>query len=211
MTKNESNALRELRNNKNIIIKQADKGEAAVIMDRKYYSDKILAMLKDEETHSELRTHTDEKVMEAILQLRDKFKGILTNREEDYRAKFNYQTSSFYGLPKIHQNRPTISSPSHSTTTYLKIGQPQDLKFRPIVGGPTCPTSHLSNVIDILIKPLVTFVRSKLRDNTEFIYKLPRNVPSETILTSFDIIGLYTNIPHDLGIKAIEYWLTLYP
>ena len=39
----------------------------------------------------------------------------------------------------------------------------------------------------------------------------PRNVSSEIILTSFDITSLYANIPHDLGIKAIEYWLTLYP
>ena len=38
-----------------------------------------------------------------------------------------------------------------------------------------------------------------------------RNVSSEIILTSFDITSLYANIPHDLGIKAIEYWLTLYP
>ena len=73
------------------------------------------------------------------------------------------------------------------------------------------PTSHLSNLIDILIKPLITFVRSNLRDSTEFINKLPGNVPNETILNSFDITGLYANIPHDLGIKAIKCWLTLYP
>ena len=73
------------------------------------------------------------------------------------------------------------------------------------------PTSNLSNLIDILIKPLVTFVRSNLRGSTEFINKLPHNVPSKTILTSFDITSLFTNIPHDVRIKAIEYWLTSYP
>ena len=38
-------------------------------------------MLKNEETYSELRTHTDEKVMETIQQLTDKFKRILANRK----------------------------------------------------------------------------------------------------------------------------------
>ena len=50
---------------------------------------------------------------------------------------------------------------------------------------------------------MVTFVRSNFKDSTEFINKVPRNVPNETVLD--------TNIPYDVGIKAIEYWLTLYP
>ena len=94
ITKNESKALRELKNNKDII-KQADNGGAAVIMDRKYYPDKILEMLNDEETCSKLQTHTDEKVMETIQQLTDKDKGILTKREKDSLTKFNYRTSNF--------------------------------------------------------------------------------------------------------------------
>ena len=28
---------------------------------------------------------------------------------------------------------------------------------------------------------------------------------------SLDITSLYTNIPHGLGLKAIEYWLDEYP
>ena len=83
--------------------------------------------------------------------------------------------------------------------------------LRPIVGGPKYPTSHLSNFIDILIKPLVIHVKSHLRDGIEFLNKLPRNVPMETIMTSFDIVSLYTNIPHDLGVEAIDYWIKEYP
>ena len=30
-------------------------------------------------------------------------------------------------------------------------------------------------------------------------------------LISFDATSLYTNIPHELGLKAIEYWLDKYP
>jgi len=31
------------------------------------------------------------------------------------------------------------------------------------------------------------------------------------MLISFDIVSLYTNIPHDFGIEAISYWLDRYP
>ena len=93
---------------------------------------------------------------------------------------------------------------------YLKIHQPHDIQFRPIVGGPTCPKSRLSNLIDIIIKPMVQYGGNNLRDSTEFLNKLSRRFPKETILTSFDITCLYTNIPHNLGMEAIQYWLTKY-
>ena len=40
---------------------------------------------------------------------------------------------------------------------------------------------------------------------------VPKIVPQNTLLVSFDIVSLYTNISHDLGIKAINSWLTKHP
>ena len=40
-------------------------------------------------------------------------------------------------------------------TEYLKISEPPIIKGRPIVGGPNCPTNKLSNLIDLILKPLV--------------------------------------------------------
>ena len=61
------------------------------------------------------------------------------------------------------------------------------------------------------MKPMVTFVKSNLRNDIELINKLSRNVPNDTILTSFDITSLYKNIPHNLGIEDIQYWLVEHP
>ena len=33
----------------------------------------------------------------------------------------------------------------------------------------------------------------------------------ESILVSFDVVNLYSNIPHDFGIEAISFWLNKYP
>ena len=35
----------------------------------------------------------------------------------------------------------------------IEIFEPNDLKLRPIVGGPKCPTRTLSQLIDILLNP----------------------------------------------------------
>jgi hypothetical protein len=41
----------------------------------------------------------------------------------------------------------------------------------------------------------------------DFLNKIPTNINEKTILVSFDVISLYTSIPHDLGLTAIEHWL----
>ena len=40
---------------------------------------------------------------------------------------------------------------------------------------------------------------------------LPKEVTTTTILASFDVVNLYSNIPHSYGIEAIQYWLEKYP
>ncbi|CAC5415568.1 unnamed protein product [Mytilus coruscus] len=39
---------------------------------------------------------------------------------------------------------------------------------------------------------------------------LPNNVEENTIIVSFDVVSLYTNIPHKYGIEAINYWIEKY-
>ena len=41
--------------------------------------------------------------------------------------------------------------------------------------------------------------------------KCKRNLAKKSKPVSFDITSLYTNIPHELGLKAIEYLLAKYP
>jgi len=44
-------------------------------------------------------------------------------------------------------------------------------------------------------------------DDFDFLSYLPETIIPWSTLVSFDVIGLYTNIPHDLGLEAIKYWL----
>lgn len=45
----------------------------------------------------------------------------------------------------------------------------------------------------------------------DFLNYIPESVDPKTILVSFDVISLYTNIPHTLGLEAINYWIDRHP
>ena len=67
--------------------------------------------------------------------------------------------SNFYGLPKIHKSVTIIQAIEEQNTEFVNIGEVEDLKFRPIIAGPACPTHRLSNLIDIIHKALRTLCK----------------------------------------------------
>ena len=71
--------------------------------------------------------------------------------------------------------------------------------------------AQISNLIDILLRPLTNRVKSYLRDTTDFLNQLLLEFPENASLVSFDVQSLYSNIPHKPGIKAITYWLRKFP
>ena len=60
-------------------------------------------------------------------------------------------------------------------------------------------------ILLLFLQPFTNHVKSYLRDTTDFLNNLPHRVPTNTLLVSFDIEALYSNIPHELGIKAVHF------
>ena len=94
---------------------------------------------------------------------------------------------------------------------YVHIIESSDLKLRPIVAGPICPTRPLSNLIDILLKPFLLHVKRYSKDNLDFLSKCSRENYEDTLLVTFDVVNLYTNIPYTFGLEALDYWLENHP
>ncbi|CAG2218796.1 unnamed protein product [Mytilus edulis] len=203
-------ALYRLQKDESIIIKEADKGGALVIMDRIYYRDKIQEQLNDKQYYRELNDNMEKKTKRNINKLISKFPHCTTEKEVDYLTKFEVKTSNFYGLPKIHKSKEVETAVQQQNCAYIEINSPKDLKFRPIVAGPQCPTHRLSHFIDLILKPLCQYVPSFIRDNFDFLNHLPAEVKEDAILVSFDVTSLYTNIPHKLGLDAVKFWLESY-
>ena len=58
--------MMNLKNNKDIIIKESDKGGSCVIMDKTFYYEMMMEMLKDKKTCKKLPKNIDNSTMEKI-------------------------------------------------------------------------------------------------------------------------------------------------
>lgn len=109
----ELKALKSLRNNKNIIILPADKGNSTVIMNREDYKQKINELLRNpiyKKTNTDPTTYLEKITKEKI-------KSSSINKQDQQRLIPREKSSKcpkLYGLPKVHKQgvplRPIVSS-----------------------------------------------------------------------------------------------------
>lgn len=45
----------------------------------------------------------------------------------------------------------------------------------------------------------------------DFLNKIPETTDPNSLLVTFDVTSLYTNIPHDFGLQAIKFWIEKHP
>ena len=185
-------ALQDLQNDPEIILKEADKGGAIVCMSKSFYKSLVLQHLEDKNFYEKLPENPDKNIFRNLKQLCRKYRHLLQEKEFDYLTNFEMRTSNFYGLPKIHKSNSIKTAIEEQNQTYISTGEPTDLKLRPIVAGPACPTHRLSNFIDILLKDLCQRVPSYIRDSLDFLNKIPEIVHPNTLLVTFDVTSLYT-------------------
>ena len=82
------------------------------------------------------------------------------------------------------------------------------LTGRPINGGPAAVTQGAGHLIEKILSPLVSNMKSYIKDEWNFLRKIPSRVTHPSKLLSCDIVSLYTSIPTDLGLKALDYWIS---
>ena len=73
-------------------------------------------------------------------------KNIFVDKEFKYLNETDYNTSNFYGLPKIHKSRLITNAIKEQNSKVVNIKELKDLKARPIVGGPRCSIRKLSEL-----------------------------------------------------------------
>ena len=191
LTNAQYSALQELQNDCNIVIKKADKGSNIVIMNTHDYIEEGMRQLNNKqfyrkETKNLTPTHKQriDSIIEELFQNNEisesTFKYLLNDGE---------RTSIFYMLPKIHKNRDNPPG-------------------RPIVSSNDCPTEKISQMIDIILKPLIVQNKSYIEDTPDFLRKIQNiEMTDEDWLISLDVSSLYTNIPHKDGLRSVEMLL----
>uniref|UniRef100_A0A8C9ZVX9 Uncharacterized protein n=1 Tax=Sander lucioperca TaxID=283035 RepID=A0A8C9ZVX9_SANLU len=145
LSKFENEALRQLSENNDIVIKPADKGSAVVLMDRKDYLWEGHRQLSDQNYYTKL----DRPIYKDTIPLVNKILLSLYNKKFINHKQMSYLQGNneprmrrFYLLPKIHkkERRPIVSdceSETYRTAEYI------DYYLNPLSILPSLGTIHL--------------------------------------------------------------------
>ena len=211
LTKQEWIGIKNLKNDKNLVVKESDKGGACVVMNSEFYGRKMRQILEDETTYKKLNKNIDKEVLKKIEDLTAMHDKELTKKEVKYLTNFDYKTSQLYGLPKVHKSMKINEEIQKTKTEYISVLRPTDMSFRPIIAGPVCVTSRLSNFLDILLKPYIIHIKSYIRDDIDFLDKIRKDIDASETMLTLDVTSMYTNIDNQLGVEAITYWVSKDP
>ena len=177
-------------------------------MDKTYYRDKlVLEQHLNTDAYIEIEANTDKAVFKSLNQLMEKHKSCLTSKEFTYITNYEWKSSNLYVMPKVHKCKSMIEKMENNDTIFLTMNPPSDLQARPIIAGPVSPTQHLSELLEKILSPIVTQLRSYIKDDWDFIRKLPNRIDYDCEMYSCDVISLYTSITHELGEKALNYFI----
>ena len=149
LSKSERQALQQLKSNKRIVIKGADKGGSIVIMSKEQYEEMVMKHLNTDTYGQVVNKNIGKKVMDKIEDFTNDYSDILEPKETKYLTDFKYSTSNFYVLPKVHKSKEITRFLETSPVDYLKVKDPLEIPSRPIVAGPNSPTHRLSTFLDI--------------------------------------------------------------
>lgn len=196
-------ALTELKENKQIIIKPADKGSAVVILDREQYLEESYRQWQDKKYYLKLikpiyleTVPVVEKIFNSLHQ-----KKFVNIKQRNYLLGFAEPRGRlFYMLPKIYKDPAKLSIPF------------QVPPGRPIVSDCDSETYYTAEYLDYFLNPLSIWHASYIKDTYDFVEKVKQiEVPVDAFLFSIDIDSLYTNIDIREGINSIRRIFQKYP
>ena len=119
-------------------------------MDKTFYRSKIQELLCDVENYKELKDgNKDDLIKRKIEKFIKNFEHEIRRKEKDCLLKFQWKTSNFYGLTKIHKSQSIKEAIRKQNAEYIELPLPRGLTMRPIVAEPSSPTHRLSNYTDI--------------------------------------------------------------
>ena len=194
LSKEEWKALRSLANDRNIVIKKADKGSCVVIWDRSDYIMEAEKQLNDKAVYRDVNfgrdlipnlTGKSNRLFESL-----KRRQLITEKEFKY-FRFEFKKTcnlvKLYLLPKIHTRLSNVPG-------------------RPVISNCGAPTEKVSEFLDCHMQPIMRKGWSYIKDSQNFINKSRKlgKTPDNAILVTADVVGLYPSIPRNVGLRALK-------
>ena len=170
------NALKQLAQNENVVVKPSDKCKGLVLLNASDYVQKIESTTSGYQTVPRNPTPRLEAATKRVIH--ETMDGKVEERVVKAIIPQCSRTAELYGLPKDH-----------------KLGTP----LRPIVSACDDPVDKLTWLLEKVVAQLLPFVPAHLKNTTQFLDKLSAQYPDGfeegTILFSVDVVNLYGNIP----------------
>ena len=178
-------ALQDLGSDRSIVITTADKGGGVIIMDKTDYDQKMMDLLNDESSYTKKHDGFNKEEADrfnkedrSILRRSEEGKMMLHPLEEDP------QPPRMKGFPKIH--KPNIP-------------------MRPITSGiGSAPHKLAKQLAKPLSKRLGSISGTHSRNSGELINRLNDVQFKDKIMVSFDVKALFTNVPIDGAMRAVQ-------
>ena len=185
ITKEEFQAIKELKQDEKRIILTADKGVALVVLNKKDYIERAEHLL-NQPTYRKIQEDPTSKQKSKLIRILKKIKVEGGISEEKYKKMYPMGAGSpkFYGLPKIHK---------------------KETPLRPIVSSIGTVSYNTSKELANILKPLVGWTPHHLKNTKDFIEQIKdvKLLPDETII-SYDIKALFTSVPIQPVINIIK-------
>jgi len=202
MTPQEIATIAELKNQRNVIIKPADKGGAVVCMDPTLYRAEGLRQLTNAKYYA---TIEQSLAIDTVPRINYILYSMFSARYLSFK-QYSYLKCSipltpraFYLLPKVHKPRS-------------KWPHPHMPEGRPIVSDTGSETERICELIDFYLKPLATGHPSYLKDTYDFVNKIKdTSIPTNALLVTADVSALYTNMLIDRSIEVVKDAFTRHP
>ncbi|XP_055543625.1 uncharacterized protein LOC129729166 [Wyeomyia smithii] len=175
-----------IRENPDLCVVTADKGNKTVIMKREDYESKMRALIDDIDTYERIDADWTSKIQTKNNTL---VKSLFDQKMIDQPTKnrlttYNATCPKIYGLPKIH-----------------KDGNP----LRVILSCINCPTYDLSKYLASILHHSIDHEKYNVRNSYEFCTFINNvTLPPNYVMVSFDVVSLFTCIPRDLVVQAVR-------
>ena len=175
-----------VRDNLDVYVVAADKGNKTVLMNKNDYESKMKALVEDSDTYERIDSDWTNKMQTKnntlVKALHDQ--KLIDQHTRTRLTTYNATCPKIYGLPKIH-----------------KEGNP----LRVILSCINCPTYDLSKYLASILHQAIDHDKYNVRSSYEFCTFINNvTLPPNYVLVSFDVVSLFTCIPRDLAVLTVE-------
>ena len=156
-------------------------------MNRNDYVKKMEELFSDNTTYKLVKRNplrSLQKKVKIILQSLNNQKYLIHNYHNNQLTQSHTMLAKAYWLPTLHK-------PNHP--------------YRPIISLINSPTHFLATIIYNDLKKAISLPKSHINNSLKFRKKIENiSIPDNYILLSLDVSSLFTNVPKELVIKALD-------